>query len=90
VSRRASRVITLLGWLLTPFVVWAASFSGGWLGAVVGRRVGGPFGGIEWLVLGAALGGIAALIGWSRRLRRRAGPAEPAGDAAADGEVKGR
>ncbi len=78
---RASRVVTLLGWLLTPFVVWAASFCGGWLGALVGRRVSGPFGGVAWLVLGAALGGVTAMIVWIRRLRRRAGPAAPDGAA---------
>jgi uncharacterized membrane protein len=74
VSGRSSRIVTILGWLLTPFVVWAASFCGGWLGALVARRVGGPFGGIEWLVLGAVLGGAAALLVWIRRLRRRDGP----------------
>jgi uncharacterized membrane protein len=77
VSDRSSRAVTLLGWLLTPFVVWAASFCGGWLGAVIGRRVGGPFGGIEWIVLGAVLGGVTALIAWYRRLRHRAHPAVP-------------
>jgi hypothetical protein len=83
VSTRASRFVTLLGWLLTPFVVWAASFCGGWLGALVARRVGGrgPFGGIEWLVLGAVLGGVTALIIWIRRLRRRADPVAPDGGA---------
>lgn len=78
---RASRLITLLGWLLTPFVVWAASFCGGWLGALIARRVSGPFGGIEWLVLGAVLGGVTALIVWMRCLRRRAGPVAPDGAA---------
>jgi uncharacterized membrane protein len=81
VSHRSSRAVTLLGWLLTPLVVWAASFCGGWLGAVIGRRIGGPFGGIEWIVLGAALGGLTALIAWYRRLRHRARAAVPDGGA---------
>jgi uncharacterized membrane protein len=86
VSGRSSRIVTILGWLLTPFVVWAASFCGGWLGALVARRVAGPFGGIEWLVLGAVLGGVSALIVWLRRLRRRDGPVT-AGDAASAEEA---
>ena len=27
-----------IGWLLTPLVVWAASFFGAWLGALVARE----------------------------------------------------
>jgi hypothetical protein len=77
VSASSSRIVALLGWLLTPFVVWAASFCGGWVGAVIGRRVGGPFGGVEWLVLGAVVAGGGALIAWLQRLRRRTEPAQP-------------
>jgi hypothetical protein len=77
VITRSSRVVTVLGWLLTPFVVWAASFCGAWLGALVAQRLPGPWGGLLWLALGAILGGAAALIVWVHRLRRRGGPPPP-------------
>ena len=53
----------VVGWLLTPLVVWAASFLGGWLGAVVGGTLvalvigalgGGVVGGIVWVLVGGA------------------------------------
>jgi hypothetical protein len=87
VSAWSSRIVTVLGWLLTPFVVWAASFCGAWLGALFARRVPGPFGGIEWLVLGAVVGGVTALFLWVHRLRRR-GDRASAGDGT-PGEGKG-
>ena len=50
----AHRLLRLVGWLLTPVVVWAASFLGGWIGATVQ----GPNGGLSWLVIGAVVGGM--------------------------------
>ena len=44
------RLVRTAGWLLTPLVVWAASFLGGWLGALLGRMVGGLLGGGVWLL----------------------------------------
>lgn len=61
------------GWLLTPVVVWAASFLGAWLAA----RLYGSDGdgrGLVWLVSGALIGGTVGVIGWIlvwRRVRRR-------------------
>lgn len=46
-----------VGWLLTPFVVWAAAFLGGWLGASLGGTLG-------WLIGGAAAGALLAAAGW--------------------------
>jgi hypothetical protein len=70
VTDRAGRRLVRIGWLLTPFVVWAASFVGAWLGALAARRLGGPWGGIGLMVGGAA--GVAglALILWVLLLRR--------------------
>jgi hypothetical protein len=76
-SRPAPRLLLVVGWLLTPFVVWAASFSGGWLGATLGRRVPVLLGGVEWMLLGAVLGGATALALWVRRLRRARHPQQP-------------
>jgi hypothetical protein len=81
-SGTAHRLVRLAGWLLTPFVVWAASFAGGWVGAQVGRRVPVVFGGVLWLVLGAVLGGATGLALWVRRLRggrNRPGPSAASG-----------
>jgi hypothetical protein len=50
----------MVAWLLTPVVAWAASFLGGWMGALVGRRADSPAAGIAWLGGGAVLG---ALVG---------------------------
>jgi hypothetical protein len=63
-------VLRVVAWLLTPFVVWAASFSGGWIGATIGRRFPVLLGGVEWMLLGGLLGGATALALWVHRLRR--------------------
>jgi hypothetical protein len=75
-ARPAPKLLRVVGWLLTPFVVWAASFSGGWVGAAVGRRLPVLLGGVEWMLLGGLLGGATALTLWVHRLRR-ARHAEP-------------
>jgi hypothetical protein len=53
----------LAGWLLTPLVVWVASFFGGWIGALIGRSQPGHSG-LFWLVGGAVVGGTLGLFGW--------------------------
>jgi hypothetical protein len=56
----ARRLLVIVGWLVTPLLVWAAAFLGGWLGA----RVGGLFEsaklGFAALVAGASLGALLA------------------------------
>lgn len=52
--------VRVAAWLLTPVVVWAASFFGGWLGAVLH----GSNGGLSWLVAGAAIGGTLGAVAW--------------------------
>jgi hypothetical protein len=66
-----------VGWLLTPIVVWAASFLGAWLGALGARRFGGPWGGIGLMMVGAAGLATLAVILWVLFLRRRARPPAP-------------
>ena len=61
-SRRIGRrAVRLLGWLLTPVMVWAASFFGGWLGVRIAPDDGK---GLISLVVGAILGGVLGLVGW--------------------------
>ena len=62
----------VIGWLLTPAVVWAASFVGGWFGAWIGTAIRGADVGIAWLAGGAVLGGSAGLVTWVWRLKRAA------------------
>lgn len=58
------------GWLLTPFMAWAASFFGCVAGEVIATHMASP---LRGLLLSAVLGaaaGFAGLIGWLRLLRR--------------------
>ena len=59
-----------IGWLLTPLVVWAASFFGAWLGALVARQLGRQTIGIELMAGGAVIVTIVATLLWIRLLRR--------------------
>jgi hypothetical protein len=57
------------GWLLTPFMAWAASFFACVAGAMLATRIDDP---ITGLVVTAVLGGIAGfsgLMAWLRLLR---------------------
>lgn len=68
--RLARLFLRAFGWLLTPFMAWAASFFGCVAGEVIATRIASPQRG---LVLSAALGaiaGFATLILWLRLLRR--------------------
>ena len=58
------------GWLLTPFMAWAASFFGCVAGEVMATRIDSPHAG---LILSIALGavcGFGGLLLWLRLLRR--------------------
>jgi hypothetical protein len=66
------RLLRVVALLLMPLAVWAASFGGGWLGAVLAPNGAGESG-IAWLGIGGALGGVVGLIVWLlliRALRR--------------------
>jgi hypothetical protein len=74
VTDPAGHRLRRIGWLLTPLVVWAASFVGAWLGALGARRVQGPWGGVGVMVVGAAVLAGVTLILWVLLLRWRARP----------------
>ena len=60
----------IFGWLLTPFLAWAASFFGAVAGALLAMRLEDPVKGLAVTALFGALTGFAALIGWLEYLRR--------------------
>jgi hypothetical protein len=63
------RLIHLVGWLLTPVAVWAASFFGGWMGALV-PSLRSDDEGLVWMIVGAVLGGTLGLVAWVVLMRR--------------------
>lgn len=60
----------VFGWLLTPFLAWAASFFGAVGGALIAMRMQDPVQGLAITALCGALTGFAALILWLRYLRQ--------------------
>ncbi|MDH5803992.1 MAG: hypothetical protein OEZ54_02325 [Gemmatimonadota bacterium] len=64
------RLIRWIGWLLTPFVAWAASFLGGWLGALIGNKADSPITALATVVTGAIIAAAAGAILWAWGLRR--------------------
>ena len=63
-------LLRVFGWLLTPFLAWAASFFGAVVGALLAMRVREPRNGI---LVTAVVGGVvsfAAIHLWLRFLRR--------------------
>jgi hypothetical protein len=60
----------IFGWLLTPFLAWAASFFGAVAGALLAMRLEDPVDGLAVTAILGALAGFAALIGWLEYLRR--------------------
>jgi hypothetical protein len=60
----------IFGWLLTPFLAWAASFFGAVGGALLAMRLEDPVEGLAVTALIGALTGFAVLIGWLSYIRR--------------------
>jgi hypothetical protein len=60
----------IFGWLLTPFLAWAASFFGAVGGALLALRLEDPVEGLALTALFGALTGFAALIAWLGYIRR--------------------
>lgn len=68
---RAVRTLArIFGWLLTPFVAWAASFLGASVVAGVAAAIPEPRTGLGLTAVGAVASAVAALWGWLRLLRR--------------------
>lgn len=65
-----SRQLRRIGWLLTPLVVWAASFLGAWAGATLAERAGLMDRGLELMVGGAVVAVLTAVVLWLLLLRR--------------------
>jgi hypothetical protein len=60
----------IFGWLLTPFLAWAASFFGAVGGALIAMRIDDPVRGLAVTALCGGLTGFAVLLLWLRYLRR--------------------
>jgi hypothetical protein len=60
----------VFGWLLTPFLAWAASFFGAVGGALIAMRLKDPVEGLAVTALCGAATGFAAIIVWLRYLRQ--------------------
>jgi hypothetical protein len=85
-GERRRRLVRVVAWLLTPLVVWAASFFGGWAGAAIGAGAGNARASLVWLVTGAVIGGVGGAVAWVLLLRRRTSATRgPAGAASQDG-----
>jgi hypothetical protein len=63
-------VFRIFGWLLTPFLAWAASFFGAVGGALIAMRIEDPVDGLAVTALCGAATGFAAIIGWLHYLRQ--------------------
>ena len=60
----------IFGWLLTPFLAWAASFFGAVGGALLAMKLDDPVQGLAVTAVCGGLAGFAMLIIWLRYLRR--------------------
>jgi hypothetical protein len=60
----------VFGWLLTPFLAWAASFFGAVAGALIAMRIDDPVNGLAVTALCGAITGFAAILAWLHYLRQ--------------------
>jgi hypothetical protein len=60
----------LFGWLLTPFIAWAASFIGATIGATIARGVNSPGTGLIITIACGAIAGLGTLAVVIHYLRR--------------------
>jgi hypothetical protein len=63
-------IFRIFGWLLTPFLAWAASFFGAVAGALIAMRLDDPFRGLAVTAICGAVTGFAGLVLWLEYLRR--------------------
>ncbi len=62
-------VLRIFGWLLTPFMAWAASFFGAVGGSLLARGIEDPGAGLVVTAAVGAVSGFVALYLWLRLLR---------------------
>lgn len=67
--RVAAVVARLIGWLLTPFVVWAASFLGAWLALGASSQVTNPRTALGLTFGFALVAGAVTFVFWREILR---------------------
>jgi hypothetical protein len=63
-------IFRIFGWLLTPFLAWAASFFGAVAGALIAMRMEDPFSGLAVTAVCGAATGFAAILLWLHYLRQ--------------------
>jgi len=63
-------VFRVFGWLLTPFLAWAASFFGAVGGALIAMRIVDPVDGLAVTALCGAVTGFSAILAWLHYLRQ--------------------
>jgi len=63
-------LVRIFGWLLTPFLAWAASFFGAVAGALLAMRFADPMQGLILTAVCGAIAGFAALLAWLAYLRQ--------------------
>ncbi len=68
--RWAGILARVIGWLLAPFVAWAASFYGAWLVLSLGGRPTHPWRSLALALAIALLTGVGILLVWMHLLRR--------------------
>ena len=63
-------VFRIFGWLLTPFLAWAASFFGAVAGALIAMRIEDPVKGLGVTAVCGAATGFATILLWLHYLRQ--------------------
>lgn len=63
-------LLRIVGWLLTPFMVWAASFLGAWVGAGMFRNLESPRDALYYTAASGLITGLVATFFWLRFLRK--------------------
>ena len=63
-------VFRIFGWLLTPFLAWAASFFGAVAGALLAMRIADPVNGLAVTAVCGAAARFATILLWLRYLRQ--------------------
>ena len=63
-------IFRIFGWLLTPFLAWAASFFGAVAGALIAMRIDDPVNGLAVTAVCGAATGFATILIWLHYLRQ--------------------